>query len=46
MAITYGYSVAPKDDPFVGPLEEMINIIVLTSPERAALLNLFPQRGL
>ena len=45
MSITYGYNVIPKDDPFVGPLEELIKIVTLTTPEKAILLNAFPQRG-
>ncbi|KAG6373486.1 cytochrome P450 [Boletus reticuloceps] len=42
MAITYGYNVIEKDDPFVGPIEEMIKIAITMTPERAVLLELFP----
>lgn len=45
MSITYGYDVIPKDDPLVAPIEEMIKIVILMTPERAVLLNLFPWRG-
>ncbi|KAI9566799.1 cytochrome P450 [Boletus coccyginus] len=43
MSVTYGYDVAPKDDPFVAPIEEVEQIVVVMTPERAALLDLFPQ---
>ncbi|KAF8135085.1 cytochrome P450 [Boletus edulis] len=42
MAITYGYNVIEKDDPFVGPIEEMVKIAINMTPERAVLLELFP----
>ncbi|KAF9223388.1 cytochrome P450 [Gyrodon lividus] len=43
MAITFGYDVVPKNDRFAAPIDELISIAVLMTPERAALLNALPQ---
>jgi len=45
MSVTYGYDVVPKDDPLVAPIEEIEEIVVVMTPEKAALLDLFPKRG-
>lgn len=43
MAATYGYNVAPKDDPFVAKVEYFISLFSnALTPERSALLLAFP----
>ncbi|KAI6025694.1 cytochrome P450 [Pisolithus orientalis] len=43
MAITYGYDVAPKDDPFVTNVAHLVELITnILTAERAMLLNAIP----
>ncbi|KAF8554409.1 cytochrome P450 [Imleria badia] len=43
MAVTYGYDVAPKDDPFVAKVHYFVSLFSKAlTPERSALLLAFP----
>ncbi|KIJ62826.1 hypothetical protein HYDPIDRAFT_113935 [Hydnomerulius pinastri MD-312] len=42
MAIVYGYEVAPRNDGFIAPIDKLMSMVVLATPERAALLNVLP----
>ncbi|KAG2145344.1 cytochrome P450 [Suillus bovinus] len=43
MAFTYGYNVAPRNDPMVANVKELVDILAKAlSPERSAILSAFP----
>jgi cytochrome P450 len=43
MAFTYGYDVAPRNDPMVANVKELVDILAKAlSPERSAILSAFP----
>ena len=43
MSATYGYEVAPKNDPFVTTVKQFLHLVVsVLTPERAALSLAFP----
>ena len=43
MAVTYGYEVAPRNDPFVTKIEHFTGLFMAAlTPEKAALLLAFP----
>lgn len=43
MAFTYGYDVAPRNDPIVANVKELVDILAKAlSPERSAILSAFP----
>ncbi|KIJ62827.1 hypothetical protein HYDPIDRAFT_29977 [Hydnomerulius pinastri MD-312] len=43
MAVTYGYDVAPRHDPFVTKIERFMELfLAVLTPERAALLSFVP----
>ncbi|KAG2369077.1 cytochrome P450 [Suillus spraguei] len=43
LAFTYGYDVAPRDDPIVSDAKELVDILAKAlSPERSAILSAFP----
>jgi hypothetical protein len=45
MAFTYGYDVAPRNDPMVANVKELVDILAKAlSPERSAILSAFPIR--
>lgn len=45
MAFTYGYDVAPRNDPIVANVKELVDILAKAlSPERSAIVSVFPIR--
>ncbi|KAG1857933.1 cytochrome P450 [Suillus tomentosus] len=43
MAFTYGYDVAPRNDPIVANVKELVDILAKAlSPERSAIVSVFP----